>query len=276
MLNIWKWKGLLLAVLLAGPWPALAWGPITHAYIAAQAIPNAPPAALFGAMCADMNDFNGWNEKLGSKMKGLTHFNADLVVRSPFQLGLLTHNSSWGGDSYAHAYFHVPTDKLYPLRVYEQLSQETGITMNEAEDFIETIMDFVICRDLDAAFAARIVEAADAVGETEEHALVDAFAEPLTKEMPELSHDQATDAIRMMFQCDKLFLKRMGELSAMPAELFIDAAPRLLAAGSGMDVTKARRCVQRGIELCADWRAHLDEQSREIAAKMRALGLIAE
>ena len=266
----------LLAVLVAAAWPAQAWGPITHAYIGSQVFPNAPPLALFGAMAADMNDFNGFNEKLGGCFKHFTHFEANRLAPSPFQLGMLTHNSSWGGDSYAHAYFHVPTDKVYPMRIYEQLSRDTGISMNDAEDIIETMMDYVICRDLGPGFIHRIAEAADAAGPAEEQALVDAFTEPLMQKMPEFSRDQAVDAIRLMFQCDKILLKGTAELMSLPDKSLLSSAPLLLAAGSGMDIAKAGRCVQRSIDLCADWRANLDAQSREIATQMRALHLINE
>ena len=266
----------LLAVLLAATGSAQAWGPVTHAYIASQVFPNAAPAALFGAMAADMNDFSAWDDALASNFKHLTHFEAGRLSPSPFQLGMLTHNSDWGGDSYAHAYFHVPTDKLYPLRIYEQLSREVGISMNDAEDVIETLMDYVICRDLGPTYIRRIAEAADAAGPAEEQALVDAFTEPLMQKMPEFSRDQAVDAIRLMFQCDKILLKGTAELMSLPDKSLLSSAPLLLAAGSGMDIAKAGRCVQRSIDLCADWRANLDAQSREIATQMRALHLINE
>ena len=261
----------LLVVLLTAAWPAEAFGPITHAYIAMQVFPDAPPSALFGAMAADMNDFDGWNNKLGSRFKHFTHAGADRLPPSPFQWGLLTHNSSWGADSYAHAYFHLPTEKLYPLRLYEQLSRDTAISMNDAEDVIETILDYVICRDLGSAFIHRIAEAADAVGPAEEQALIDAFAEPLSQEVPELTRDRAADSIRMMFQCDKTFLKGMAELMALPGTSLLATAPVLLAAGLNMNPALASRCVQRAVELCADWRVHLDEISREIAAHMQLL-----
>ena len=266
----------LLVVLIAAAWPAEAFGPVTHAYIAMQVFPDASPPALFGAMAADMNDFNGWNEKLGGRFKHLTHAEADCLPPSPFQLGMLTHNSSWGADSYAHAYFHLPTEKLYPLRIYEQLSRDTSISMNDAEDIIETLLDYVICRDLGPAFIQRISEAAEAVGLAEEQALVDAFAEPLSQEAPGLTRDQAADSIRMMFQCDKTFLKGMAELMSLPGTSLLATAPVLLAAGLNMKTTQANQCVQRAVELCADWRVHLDEISREIAAKMRSLRLINE
>jgi hypothetical protein len=266
----------LLAVLLAAAGPARAWGPATHAYIASQVFPNAPPTALFGAMAADMNDFSAWNDSLASNFKHLTHFEAGLLPSSPFQLGMLTHSSDWGGDSYAHAYFHVPTDKLYPMCLYEQLSREIGISMNDAEDVIETLMDYVICRDLGPAFIQRIADAADAAGPAEEQALIDAFTEPLMQKMPEFSRDRAVDSIRLMFRCDKSMLKQTAELMSMPAESLLRIAPILLAAGLDMDSAKAVRAVQYSIELCADWRPHLDEISQEIAAKMKTLHLIGE
>jgi len=255
-------------------YPAQAWGPITHAYIVCQAVPDAPPIALFGAMSADMNDCSGWGWALGKHFKRLTHFEAGLIAPSPFQLGLLTHNSEWGGDSYAHAYFHTPTDKLYPMRIFEQLSRETGISMNDAEDFIETLMDYVICRDLGLAFVHRIAEAANAAGAQEEQMLIDAFTQPLMDKMPELGREQAVDLIRSIFRCDAAFLRQTAELMTMPSESLMRIAPTLLAAGSGIDMAKAAQCVQRGVELCADWRGHLDEISKQMAEKMQSLGLL--
>ncbi len=266
----------LLAVLLVAAGSAWAWGPVTHAYIASQVFTDAPPTALFGAMAADMNEFSGWNKALDKHFKHLTHFEAARLPSSPFQRGMLTHSSDWGGDSYAHAYFHIPTDKQYPMCIYKQLSSDVGISMNDAEDVIETLMDYVICRDLGPAFIRRIAEAADAVGPAEEQALIEAFTEPLMQEMPEFSRERAEDAIRLMFRCDKTLLKETAELMSMPCESLLRIAPVLLAAGLDMNAAKAVRAVQCAIELCADWRPHLDAISQEIAAKMKTLDLVGE
>jgi hypothetical protein len=137
-------------------------------------------------------------------------------------------------------------------------------------------MYYVICRDLGPAFIGRIAEAADAAGPAEEQALLDAFTEPLMKEMPEFSRDRAVDSILLMFRCDKTILKETAELMSMPGESLLRIAPVLLAAGLDMDAAKAARSVQYGVELCADWRPHLDEISQAIAGKMKTLRLIGE
>lgn len=261
-----------LAMATSSAW---AWGPVAHAYIAAQAIKDAPPIALFGAMAADMNDFSAWNDALAHRVKHLTHFEADRLPISPFRLGMLTHSSDWGADSYAHAYFHMPTDKLYPMCLYERLSHEVDISMNDAEDVIETLMDYVICRDMGAPFIRRIAEAAEAAGPNEEQALIDGFAEPLLKDMPAFNRDRAEESLRLMFRCDKAMLKGTAELMTMPNDSLLRIAPVLLAAGTGIDSAKAERTVQYGIALCTDWRPQLDQIARAIAAKMAELQLIA-
>jgi hypothetical protein len=249
---------------------AQAFGPVTHAYIASQVIRDAPGAALFGAMAADMNDLDGWNDKLGSCVKHFTHFEADKLSPSPFQRGLLTHNSSWGADSYAHAYFHMPTEKLYPLRVYEQLSQEFGITMNNAEDIIEAVIDYVVCRDLGPAFMQKLIDACDAVGPAEEQALVAAFAKPVSEKMPEFTEIAAARVLGVMFEGDKYFLKRTAEFMCLPDKTLVGIAPLLFSAGFNMDMDRAGRLVRRAVELCGDWRPHIDDIAREIATKMPA------
>jgi hypothetical protein len=275
MRNVTKY-GIVMAVFMAG-WPAQAWGPITHAYIAAQVLPNAPPQALFGAMAADMNGFSfGRDKLLAGHLKRLTHAEASRLAPSPFQLGMLTHNSAWGADRYAHAYHYAPEEKLYAHRIFEQLSQETGISMNDAEDVIEMTMDYVICRDLGAPFIQRIAEAADAAGPCEEQAVVDAFTEPLMQTTPEFSREHIVEMIRAMFQCDKCFLKQLTQVMSFPDESLRRLGRLIIPVSAGTEMAKTDHCLQRAIELCADWRVHLDEIAHEIGDKMRSLHLIAE
>jgi len=267
-MRILSQEGFAFALLLiAGQ--AFAWGPFTHAYIAMQVTPNAPPQMVFGAMAADLNDFNGFDEKLGGKVKHFTHFEAARLAPSPFRQGMLTHNSDWGADSYAHAYFHVPTDKLYPLRIFEQLNRELDISMNDAEDMVELLMDFVVCRDMGPGFVRAMVEAASSVGPEEEQALVSAFAGPLAHEMPGLGQAEAEQWLRIMFESDQEALKQTAELTLQVGDSLLDGAPSLLTIAFDMDIAKARRCVQRVVELCADWRVHLDSIAGEVAARMK-------
>jgi hypothetical protein len=264
-------KCLLLAGALLSALPAQAWGPIAHAYIASQIFPDAPPALLFGAMVADLNGFSGLGDKGDSTLKHLTHREAKLLAPSPFQLGLLTHDADWGADSYAHAYFHLPTDKLYPLRVYEQLSNETGITMNNAEDVIETVVDYVICRDMGREFVRKILDAVNAVGPAEEQALVDAYTGPLMERMPELTREKAEMTIRKAFQCEKAALKCTACFMLTSDKYQSALGPYMIWLGTGIPFAIAGKCTQRGIELCADWRPNLDQIAREMGVKMREL-----
>ncbi len=265
---------LLLAAALVSPLPAYAWGPIAHAYIASQIFPDAPPALLFGAMVADMNEFSGLGEKGSSSLKHLTHRQAKLLAPSPFALGLLTHDADWGADSYAHAYFHMPTGKMYPLRVYEQLSSETGITMNNAEDVIEGVVDYVICRDMGRAFVRRILDAVNAAGPAEEQALVDAYAGPLMERMPELTREKAETTLRKAFQCERVALRCTACFMLVSDKVQRALAPYMISLGTGVRFAIAGNCTQRGIELCADWRPNLDQIAREMGAKMRELKLL--
>jgi hypothetical protein len=203
-------------------------------------------------------------------VKHFTHFEADKLAPSPFQRGLLTHNSSWGADSYAHAYFHVPTEKVYPMRIFEQLSKDMGVSMNDAEDIVEGIMDYVVCRDMGPAFMRKVIDACDAVGPAEEEAVVSAFARPVSEKMPEFSEGAAANVLRVMFQGDRYFLKRTAEFMCLPDKTLMGIAPLLFSAGFNMDIARAGRLVQRAVELCGDWRPHLDDIAREIAAKMPA------
>ncbi len=262
---------LLLAGALLFALPAHAWGPVTHAYIALQIFPDAPPALLFGAMVADMNGFSGLGGKGDSTLKHLTHREAERLAPSPFQRGLLTHDSDWGGDSYAHAYFHQPTDKLYPLRVFEQLSGETGITMNNAEDLIESVMDYVICRDMGRGFVRKLLDAVNAAGPAEEQALVDAYAVPLTERMPELTREKAEMAIRRAFRFEKTALKWTACFMLTSDKYQRALAPCMISLGTGIRFAVAGECTRRGIALCADWRTNLDRIALEMGDKMREL-----
>jgi hypothetical protein len=261
----------LLAVALLAALPAHAWGPITHAYIASQIFPDAPPALLFGAMVADLNGFSGLGEEGDSALKHLTHREAKLLAPSPFELGLLTHDGDWGADSYAHAYFHMPTEKKYPLRVFERLSSDTGITMNNAEDVIETLLDYVICRDMGRAFVRKILDAVNAVGPAEEQALVDAYTGPLMERMPELTREKAEKTLRKAFQCEKAALKCTACFMLTSDKYQRAFAPYMIWLGTGIPFAVSGDCTRRGIELCADWRPSLDQIAREMGAKMREL-----
>ena len=263
--------GLLLAGALLSTLSAHAWGPVTHAYIASQIFPDAPPALLFGAMVADLNGFSGLGDKGDSTLKHLTHREAKLLAPSPFALGLLTHDADWGADSYAHAYFHLPTDKLYPLRVYEQLSCETGITMNNAEDVIETLVDYVVCRDMGREFVRKILDAVNAAGPAEEQALVDAYTGPFMERMPELTREKAEMTIRKAFRCEKAALKCTACFMLTSDKYQRAFAPYMIWLGTGIPFDIAGTCTRRGIELCAGWRANLDQIAREMGAKMREL-----
>lgn len=265
---------LLLAAALLSALPAQAWGPMTHAYIASQIFRDAPPALLFGAMVADMDGFSGLGEKGDSSIKHLTHREAKLLAPSPFRLGLLTHDGDWGADSYAHAYFHMPTEKLYPLRVYQQLSSETGITMNNAEDVTETVVDYVICRDLGRPFVQKILDAVNAVGPAEEQALVDAYAGPLMERMPELTRERAEKTLRKAFQCEKVALRFTAAFMLLSDKVQRALWPYMISLGVDIKIATAEKCTQRGIELCADWRPNLDQIAREMGAKMREIKLL--
>jgi hypothetical protein len=257
----------LIAMTLAVSQSATAWGPFTHAYIALQVMPDAPPQALFGAMAADMNSFTA-SKETNSACKYFTHHQASLVAPSPFQSGMLTHNGDWGADSYAHGYFKSTSTKSYPYRIFEQLSSETGISINDAEDIIETVMDYVICRDRGPRFTARIAEAATAAGADDEQAMVDAFAEPLRERAKELTSVRAQWALRTMFRCDKILLRYLASCMSLPDTFLHDAGVYVLGHKFHMEPSKTEACVNRAFELCADWQPNLDAISEAIAAEM--------
>ncbi len=247
--------------------PVIAWGPFAHAYIAAKVIPDAPPQVLFGAMSADMNAICGRTD-INAAYKHLTHHKADLLCASSFRMGLQTHNSDWGADSYAHAYFSNPDEKPYPYTIFKQLSEEMEISINDAEDIMEAIVDYVICRDLGPEFLAEILEAVNAVGSSEEQMLVDAFTVPLCTEISNLPHARAERTIRSMFRLDRFLIRFLVSFMSLPDRLRQNVGIPLTAASFDMDTTKMERCIQRGVELCADCRIHLDAIADEIAIKL--------
>lgn len=267
---------LCCAALFAPARPAAAWGPVTHAYMVLQIFPNAPPQAVFGAMAADMNDFAGWMPGLGACFKQLTHSESRHLRLSPFRLGMLTHNAEWGADSYAHAYFHLPTEKKYPMVLFEQLSHDTGITMHQAEDCIETVMDYVVARDLGPTFIARVAAAADAAGPNEEYDLVQAYTARVMQAIPQCSREQAAGAIRALFHSMKLFLANVAVLLSLPDRSLQHIGPTLLAAGLNMSMAQAAKSFDRAVCLCADWREHVDQISQDIAGEFRTFRFLCE
>lgn len=246
----------------------MAWGPLTHAYIAATVIPEAPPQALFGAMAADMNAICG-RKDIGNVLKKLTHSQASLVASTPFQLGLETHNADWGADSYAHAYFSNPDAKPYPYTIFRQLSEEMDISIHTSEDIMEAVMDYVIGRDLGSEFLKDISAAINAVGPVEEQAFVHAFTEPLCMSVEDLSPARAERIIRSVFRLDRLLLRILISFMALPEDFRFEIGIPLLADNFDMDTEKMERCIKRGIELCSDWRTQLDAISDAITHQLQ-------
>lgn len=249
-------RTLALTVGLLAAHLACAWGPVTHAYLAQQVIPEASPQALLGAMCADMNGFLLGDRKMAGNLKRLTHTEAMRLPDTAFRAGMLTHNADWGADRYAHAYHYHPDESAYPHTIFKRFADEFGVSIHEAEDVLEIVLDYVIARDTGEAFVRQIAAAADSGDAREAEMLVAAFAEP-----PGEARNETADTIRRCFQCHRLFLRQLADGLLMPDE----AQRMLLRLAMPPKAGDADRSLQRAVELCADWRAHLNRMAEEIA-----------
>lgn len=257
-------RGLMVAAGLLAASCAAGWGPVTHAYLARQAMAEAGASALAGAMCPDMNGFLLGERKLASNLKRLTHTAAGGLPASAFRGGMLTHNSEWGGDRYAHAYHYHPEENGYPHSIFKLFSEETGVSINEAEDVIEMVMDYVIARDMGAGFVRELAAAADAAGAQEEDMLAQAFAAPLAAAVQMENPAEAAKAIRSCFRSHQAFLGQLARGFLMPDE----AQRILLRLFMPPHAGDADKTLQRAIELCADWRTQLDRIAGEIRSAL--------
>jgi len=258
----------LTGILLSASVTAHAWGPATHLYIAQRVVPDASPELLFGAMAADMFDFEIFNRGLKAEFKRMTHGEAERLPASEMRTGFLTHNRVWGADAYAHAYGDPQTTMLYPKRIIEALSADEGISPHQAEDCIEMTLDYVVRRDLGPALAATVTACAEAATPPCEQALVDTYAPLLAERVSGLDRGQAEDAIRRMFRCYRIFLQQYAVLMAYPDSSREALMPKVLAAALSVEPDKAERCFAKAVALCSDWRAEVDAIAAAICSKM--------
>jgi hypothetical protein len=217
-------------------------------------------------MSADMNDFEFFDRALRSSFKRLTHDRSDLLPLSAYRFGLLTHNAQWGADAYAHAYGHNDPAKPYPADRLHQLSEATGLSMQDAEDVFEMTMEYAICASSGAELGSLLRECADAVGDREEQALIGAYAEPLMERVPGLTKERAVESIRRMFRCYRIFLRNYGSLMHYDEAQLRGMVPRMFTLAFGFSRERAEQCFTCAIALCADWQQQLDA----IAVRIKA------
>lgn len=269
-----KWSGrcaavvCLMGILLSVSDAAHAWGPATHLYIAQRIFPDASPELLFGAMSADMFDFAIFNRSLKAEFKRMTHGEAERLPACDMRTGLLTHNRYWGADAYAHAYGDPNTTMLYPKRIIKALSKEEDISLHQAEDCIEMILEYMVRRDQGPALAETVRACAQAATPQCEQALVDTYAPLLAERVSGLDRGQAEDAIRLMFCGYRTFLEQYAILMLESDASRDVLVPKMLAAALSVQPDKAERCFRKAVELCSNWREEMEPIAAAIRLKM--------
>jgi len=273
--NRTSWKSLyttlIFTLVMFAGLDAFAWGPATHLYIAYRIFGEDQPASLYGSMVPDMCDIEVFNRAAKGAFKHITHYDYDRLAPSPFARGFATHNQKWGGDSYAHAYLVKELTAEYPKVIFEQLSRETGISVHQAEDCIEMVLEYAIRRDLGPEFGKLVASSPDAVGKAEEDALVKAFAKPFSEKVAGLSEAEAAEHIRIMFSCHRLLTKCYGRLMTLDEELLRPLGPVAVMIYLKTSKDRANTIFERACELCEDWQEHLDIIADEIAVHVKSM-----
>lgn len=250
-------------VLLLIAFPATAWGPATHAYVASCVTEGQNLSVIFGAMLPDCNATIRHDAQEAYQLNRLTHQEFDLLAASALATGLKTHNALWGADYYAHLIYTPNPEEIFSVVKIRQLSNEFGISISQAEDVIEMCVDIQLRLTFGPAFGQMIAYAGQASGAAHEQALVDAFAVELSARVSGLTPEQAEQDIRTAVQAFKTLTIAFGEqLQLSDAEIHA-AIPPILAMYLNCDVSSAEAYYQRGLEITADY---MDELNRICAA----------
>ena len=256
---------LLALILLLSPL-ASAWAPSTHAYIAWRLHGDLSPELFLGAMAPDMAQVERSNPAIANAMQHLLHFHPELMPEGPFALGLYTHNGEWGGDSYAHAYFDPNTTKLYPKSVMQTLSGEFGISMGDAENFVEAGADIVVRYEWGEQLADALNAAANEIGPALVAQIQDAYAGPLAQAVPGLALEQARERIAFMATGFQMLLRTYAGQMELDETGARQLAIQLLVGYYHLAPETATQRFDRTMQLLEGLPTELDAQIAEIAA----------
>jgi len=264
---------LLCALVLIGS-SAEGLGPGAHLYVASRVMGTGWPGALFGSMAPDLCNLAS-TPQINGAMAGLTHCEFDRLSPSPFAMAFATHNNLWGVDSYIHCH-HNPgyEDTYFTLRMKELLDEfeATGLTMLQAEDIVDAVLDYLLRKDLGPEFGHAIALSAQFFGAAQTQELVEAFALPLSQRVAGLSTEDAEDEIRSMAQLFKGITRIYGEQLALwelPGirALLVEGFQSYLA----IDAQTADALFTSTEELCWDYREELDRIAGALPSELEAL-----
>ncbi len=265
----WLGAAFCMVALSAG-----AWGPATHAYIITRVMGTQDLDAMFGALHPDFGAVPQGNPALtpgypalASRLKHLTHLEYQRLAPSAFADGFASHNSIWGGDSYAHRYI-VNSDDSYSARKIHQLAHEFNISDHKAEDVFELAMDVAIIMDQGPDFARNVGESARVAGPRWEQSLVDAFAKPLAGGVPGLSLEDAESAIRWSSRVHRQLIQTYGILFGAGKDYVMRKAPPYLARQLECPPEEAAKYFARAVELASDFKPEMERIAQNIKAAM--------
>ncbi|HOZ46861.1 MAG TPA: hypothetical protein PLO37_00435 [Candidatus Hydrogenedentes bacterium] len=262
---------LIALVLLAVSSPAAAWGPVTHAYLAARITGSEDPAVLYGSMLPDCNGGLLYNKPANSALKHLTHYEFDRLAPSAMATGFTTHNGAWGTDRYAHIYYDTSAPEIYSTRKMKALCSEFGFTMQDAENVFEGVIEYFIRIDQGAALVEKAAKAAEAAAF--EEAMIAAYAQPMTERVAGMTLEQAQAEVRKAVQgfrvVNKMYTEELARRSDNDVRKYL---PMALAPAMKCDTATCDRYITRCIDLCRkDYQAEMDRIVGEVRAKMESL-----
>ena len=260
-----------LAAVAASGVVAAAFGPATHAWLAEQITGSSRPSLLYGAIAPDMDAVYSLLLKDNDRhaaLRNLTHRQFDLLPPGPFATGFATHNSLWGADSYAHAKAgpqQSKSDEPYFPAVARQLAQETGLSLDHANTYVEAAVDYLLRRDHGPRVGANLVQAALLSGHGTRQAAIDAFADPLAEA---LGDESPAGARHTIFIADTVF--RLGALIygsqlARDPDYLMTVMPLVLALYDNTDYRTASLRFARTIQLCEAYAPELQQIAAHVA-----------
>lgn len=207
---------LIVACLIACPFGAWAWGPLTHAYIASCVTNSENYDLIFGSGAPDLNGMIDDNEE-GGALRSLSHHEFERLAPSAFTTGFTTHNESWGADYYAHS------DGTYASDMMAKLEEDLSITASQAHTLFESCIDMQIRLAHGPGWGTLLAESARASGEANEQLMVDAYAGALAARVTGLSTSQADEDIRKALKDLRSKTITIGDILAQESVSDIEA-----------------------------------------------------
>jgi len=257
---------ILSAAILCLGMDAYGWAPATHAYLAERITGSQDPDIIYGSMVVDFYGAVLFNKAANDALHHMTHFDFEWLEPSTFATGFATHNGAWGADYYAHLYYDKTAEPIYSVRKLRQMSSEFNITMQQAEDSWEGIIEFLVRLEYGPELGVLIQQSAS--GSTHEEALVEAFAQPLAKKTG-LSVEEASTEIRKAARAYQTLALTYGQQLAMDQDYLRRLAVIAIRAYLGCDLETAKRYFERGIEISRDdYKQEMDRICENIRAKM--------